>query len=101
MRVANPLLQQNWITPHDVRNLLYQTGFEVTRLWQEILWPIRTPGVNALFNKFLVKLWPFNHAAFTNFVLARPAPAPSQMKGNPTVSVVVAARNEEGNIDHS
>src|SRR5205823_14506587 len=44
MRVANPLLQQNWMTPHDVRNLLYLTGFEVTRLWQEILWPIRTPG---------------------------------------------------------
>jgi SAM-dependent methyltransferase len=71
LRLANPLLRQNWLTPADVRNLLYLAGFETLRKWEEVLWPVRTPGVEALCNKFLVKLSPLKHLALTNVMLAR------------------------------
>jgi SAM-dependent methyltransferase len=107
--LAHPLLRQNWLTVPDVANLLYLAGFEMMRNWQEVLWPVRTPMVDAVANKFLVKLWPFKHGALTNFMLARPLPQlqsqpqpqpqPQSRTAPPKVSVVVAARNEAGNID--
>ena len=95
--VAFPLLKQNWLTVEDVSNLLYLAGFETMRRWQEILWPVRTPVVDAVCNKFLVRFAPFRWFALTNFVLARPLPVARAEP--PKVSVVVAARNEAGNIE--
>jgi glycosyltransferase involved in cell wall biosynthesis len=101
LRLANPLLRQNWLTAPDVQNLLYLSGFETLRKWEEVLWPVRSPGIDALSNKFLVKLWPFKHLALTNFMLARLLPEPHpEHKQEPTVTVVVAARNEAGNVDN-
>ena len=60
MKLASPTLTQNWLTVPDVANLLNLAGFEMMRHWEEVLWPVRTLGVDALFNQFLVKLWPFD-----------------------------------------
>ena len=42
-KYGNPVLRQNWMTREDVSNLLYLSGFELMRTWQEVLWPVRTP----------------------------------------------------------
>jgi len=94
--LAKPRLTQNWLTVDDVTDLLNLSGFEVIRSWQEILWPLWTPGIAALCNKILVKVWPFRLFAMTNFILARPCPA--KRSEAPLVSVIVPARNEAGNI---
>jgi SAM-dependent methyltransferase len=94
---AAPYLPQNWLTAADVGNLLWLAGFEPMRHWEEVLWPLPTPVVRPVCNKALVKLWPFKWLAMTNFVMARPGPEPKAAK-EPTVSVVVPARNEAGNI---
>jgi ubiquinone/menaquinone biosynthesis C-methylase UbiE len=99
LRLARPTLHQNWLTAEDVANLLYLAGFETVRRWQELLWPVRTPGIDALANRYLVKLWPFRLLALTNFIVARPRPRPPAAAGDLRVSVVVPARNEAGNID--
>lgn len=92
-----PQLQQNWLTVEDISHLLALTNFEVIRTCSEIMWPVRTPGLDRLCNRYLVKLLPFRWFGITNFVIARPAP--SQTRGrDATVTVVVPARNEEGNI---
>jgi SAM-dependent methyltransferase len=91
--LANPLLPQNWLTPQDVENLLRLAGFEVIRRWQEVLWPLPLGGV---FNRVLIRLWPFYHLGLAHFLIARPAPTP--VAEAPTVTVVVPARNEAGNI---
>jgi SAM-dependent methyltransferase len=96
--LARPVLEQNWISPRDIRNLLGLSGFEVLRSWGEILLPLGAPGLNGFFDRFLVKLWPFRLAAMTNFVLARPEPRSGDRPQRPLVSVVVPARNEAGNI---
>jgi len=92
---ARPVRKRNWFTPSDVSNLLHISGFDTLRAWQEILLPLPVPGLAGLANRFLVKLWPFRHLGLTNFVVARPTPEPVPP---PKVSVVVAARNEAGNI---
>jgi SAM-dependent methyltransferase len=94
--LARPLLQQNWLTVEDVDGLLRLVGWEVIRTWQDILWPLRTPIVGPLLNRFVGRTWPFRLLALTNFIVARPLPQPAS--GKPSVSVVVPARNEAGNI---
>jgi ubiquinone/menaquinone biosynthesis C-methylase UbiE len=106
--LAHAQLRQNWLTVEDVGNLLYLAGFEQMRHWEEVLWPVRTPLVDSVANKFLVKFWPYKHGALTNFLLARPLPQPQANPSQanaprgepPKVSVVVAARNEAGNIEN-
>jgi SAM-dependent methyltransferase len=95
--LVKPMLTQNWLTAADVANLLYLSAFEVVRSNSEILWPFRTPLLDTAANKFLAKLWPFDLFALTNFIVARPTPK-SVKTPAPVVSVIVAARNEAGNI---
>ena len=94
--LAHPQLTQNWLAPDDVTNLLYLAGLEQIRSSQEILWPFRFPGLNSIANKYLVKIAPFRWFALANLFVARPRPVP--VAEEPIVSVIVAARNEEGNV---
>jgi SAM-dependent methyltransferase len=99
MKLAKPTLQQNWLDVHDIDNLLYLSGFEMMRHWEEVLWPVSTPIVGPMLNRFFVKLFPFRALALTNFVVARPNPVKNMDGPPPRVSVVVPARNEAGNIE--
>jgi hypothetical protein len=96
--LARPFLAQNWLTVGDIRQLLDLAGFELLRTWREVLWPLRTPGLAAFLNRVVVKLWPLGHLGLTNVMLARPKPRPEWTARRPTVSVVVPARNEAGNV---
>lgn len=93
LNLATPTLAQNWLTRHDIANMLHLAGFEPIRAWQEILWPLPLGG---FFNKFLVRFWPFRELALSNFLVARPQP--DQLDEKPAVSIIVPARNEAGNI---
>jgi SAM-dependent methyltransferase len=97
--LAKPTLHQNWLSVEDMRNLFYLAGFDVIRAWEEILWPLDTPLVEPLLNRFAVRLWPFHTLALTHFLVARPAPQPVISTTPPRVSVVVPCRNEAGNIE--
>ncbi len=96
MRLAKPLLEQNWLTVEDVSNLLGLADFDVTRHWDEVLLPLDLPPLNDVANRYLARLWPFDQAALTHFVVARPRRRPTTRE--PIVSVIVPARNEAGNI---
>lgn len=95
--VATPNLPQNWLTPHDMVNLLEISGFQALRVWQEVLVPLRIPLVSDFANRYLAKLFPFRFLDMTSLVAARPVFAGIPL--NPRVSVVVAARNEAGHIE--
>lgn len=99
--LAQPMLKQNWLSLADMRNLLRLSGFEVVSTSGEILFPISAPLLAPLFNRLLVKFWPFNHLALTHFVVARPDPRQAEpaIDGDASVSVVVPARNEAGHIE--
>ncbi|HEX7433269.1 MAG TPA: glycosyltransferase [Anaerolineaceae bacterium] len=99
--LAQPTLTPNWLTVEDITNLAELGGFEVFRRWHEVLWPLPTPGLDALCNRYLVRFLPFQHLALANLIVARPAPIASICPVEatlPSVSVIVPARNEAGNI---
>lgn len=95
----NRTLAQNWFTLEDIRNLFRLTDFELVKHNPEILLAFPFPILAWLLNSFFVKLWPLRGIAVTNFLVARPrnAAKPGRSK-NPTVSIVIPARNEAGNI---
>jgi glycosyltransferase involved in cell wall biosynthesis len=95
------MLRQNWVSMDDMRNLMHVAGFEVITTSGEVLLPARIPILSSVFNRFLVKLWPFNHLALTQFLVARPDPFRfgSAVESSASVSVVVPARNEAGHIE--
>ncbi len=95
--LARPQLPQNWLTAEDVTNLLRLADFEPIRVSCEIMCPVRIPFIDTFLNRYLVRLWPFHWFGITNLVIARPAPQPPR-DPEPVVSVIVPARNEEGNI---
>jgi SAM-dependent methyltransferase len=94
--LAKPQLQQNWLAPGDILNLMHLAEFEAIRLSPEILWPFKTPLLHRLANRYLVRIPPFRWFALANVFVARPRPRP--VENEPVVTVVVAARNEEGNV---
>jgi len=96
--LATQNLEQNWLTAEDIQDLLNLANFEVVRYWTEILWPLPLPGLAGFFNRFLIRFWPFQYFAWTNFIIARPQPKNAPAASEPSVSVIVPARNEAGNI---
>ena len=94
INLATPTLEQNWFTVADLSNILNLAGFEVIRNWQEVFWPL---PLGDFANKFLVRFWPFRELALSNFVVARPRPSIIKNK-NASVSVIIPARNESGNV---
>jgi SAM-dependent methyltransferase len=97
--LTRPLLAQNWLTLGDIANLLELADCEVVRHSTEILWPLATPVVAPFCNRVLAKTWPFNLAALTHVVVARPKPGATAVREQASVSIVVPARNEAGNIE--
>ena len=90
----SPTLIQNWLSLADIKNLLHLAGWEVVKTDARILWPLRTPVIGSLLNRWLAPL--LKHLCLTVFVVARPRPPrPREL----TCSVIIPARNEEGNIE--
>lgn len=96
--LARPVLQQNWFAPDDVVNLLGLSGFEVLRHWEEILLPFDAPFISNIANRYLTKVWPFSIFALSHIFVASLTPDSAKIKENPSVSVIVPAKNEAGNI---
>ena len=93
---ANPLLLQNWFTVADLHNLFVLTNFELLQQRSELILPLPLPGANIV-NRYLARLPLLRHLCFTNLVVARPLQ--KSLPKQPSCSVVVAARNEEGHIE--
>jgi SAM-dependent methyltransferase len=91
-----PAPQSNWLTVSDVRNLYGLADWEIIKLVPGILCPLLVPGLDPLCNRFLAPLLP--GLCLTRFAIARPV-RPSPPGGGVSLSVIVPARNEAGNIE--
>ena len=96
--MTKKLLPQNWLSVEDITGLLKLTGFETIRHWSEVLWPFDTLILGNFINRIIVKLWPFHCFSLSNFIIARLRPSIQERPKKPVVSVIIPARNEEGNI---
>jgi SAM-dependent methyltransferase len=102
LRLGADILEQNWFSSHDISNLLKLSGFEVVLKRPIILLPLNIPYLSKIFNRYLATLPPFCWATLAHIVVARPDPARDkrQLIDAPSVSVIVPARNEAGNIEN-
>ncbi len=91
-----PTLQQNWLSSGDMRNLLHLAGWEVVKQDTRITWPVNTPLIERLCNRWLGPLAP--SLSLSVFMVARPRPQVPPDR-HYTCSVVIPARNEAGNIE--
>jgi len=98
LRLAKSVMLQNWFTVNDINGLFRITGFEVIRVWHEILLPLKIPLISPLANRVMARFWPLNHLALTNFMIARLSPMQIQKHKSLSLSVIVPARNEAENI---
>ncbi|NJK86316.1 MAG: glycosyltransferase [Bacteroidales bacterium] len=88
----------NWLSHHDIFNLLELEGYQVIKNERKILFPKYLPLFNFIFNKILVNLPFFNMFGLVNFIIARPVQV--EEKELP-VSIIIPARNEKGNIENA
>jgi SAM-dependent methyltransferase len=95
LRLKSPQPVANWLSCADVKNLLALGDWELIREVHHILLPMRAFGLGTALNRFIA---PFlKHLCLTTFLVARPRI--SRAEHAMTVSVIVPARNEGGNIE--
>jgi hypothetical protein len=101
-RIANRLglrraaLPTTFITRIDLQNLARLSGYEVVRLRPLGHVPLRLFGLGALLNRLLAAVPLVRWLALASVVVLRPVVAAS---ARPSLTVVVPARNEKGNIE--
>lgn len=93
--IRNPTPTENWLSRDDVQNLLELADWEVIKVQPRILYPNADSTLGNLLNRWIAPLLPW--FCLTHFCIARPVPRRSETPFS--VSVVVPARNESGNID--
>lgn len=90
----------NWLSHSDLANLMHLADFEVIRREPKVLLPVYVPLVSAFLNRYIAPLPIFSAFALVNVLVARPTSLNGRVPfPAPSVSVVVPARNEAGNID--
>lgn len=86
-----------WLADSDLVNLLELAGWEVLSVEHWHLLPARVPGLDTLANDVAVRLPLLRHLGCSLAITARPR-TPYPLSGDRSCTVVVPARNEEGNI---
>jgi len=99
LRMKQP--QQNWLSKQDIKNLLYLAGFDAFKEGERLLLPINIPLVSKIFNRYLAKLPLLRKLCVTNYVIAKPFQIESDFKEKYSVSVIIPASNESGNIENA
>jgi len=89
-----PEPENSWLAPSDVINLLQLAGWNPVCRQARLLLPIPVPLLGALLNRWLAPL--VQWFCLTVFIVARPVRPAAQPR---TVSVIIPARNEAGNIE--
>ncbi|OGJ62247.1 glycosyl transferase [Candidatus Peribacteria bacterium RIFCSPLOWO2_01_FULL_51_18] len=94
--IKTPSPEQNWLSKSDIRALLELANFEVVTSGGRILLPRNIPILASVFNGFLAHLPVIRKLCLVQYVIARPR---AYGRKEYSVSVVVPARNEAGNIE--
>ncbi|MGA2775483.1 MAG: glycosyltransferase family 2 protein [Candidatus Omnitrophota bacterium] len=96
--MRNKTAEQNWIEHKDMENILFLADFEAVLCERKILMPFYFPVLSNFINRYLAPLPLIRHFCLLNILVARPLIEPE--KKDLSVSVIVPARNEAGNIEN-
>ena len=87
--------EQNWLDTSDIINLLNLSGWEVISHKKRLLVPVDIPFVSNIVNSLIAPMPIINSLCLMTWVVAKPR---SEKQKEYSVSIIVAARNEEENI---
>ncbi|EKD90394.1 MAG: hypothetical protein ACD_31C00005G0020 [uncultured bacterium] len=96
--IKMPQPQQNWLSSYDLENLFYLTDLEIVKKGNFILLPLHFPYVSNFINKIVAKLPIINNLCLVQYFIVRQKNTITAFQDQ-SVSVIIPARNEEGNID--
>lgn len=101
LRMKQPM--QNWLSENDISNLLSLSGFDAFKSGRRLLFPKYIPLVSILLNKYIAHLPLFKSLCITSYIIAKPFPEVVRETYDKkySVSVIIPARNESGNIENA
>ncbi len=91
-----PQVRNNWLDIADITNLLQLSSFEIIKTGRKFLMPFYIPLISTCINKFFANLPLINYLCLNKFIISKIEQPESSLN---TVSVIVPARNEKGNIE--
>lgn len=101
LRMKQP--SQNWLSKNDIVNLLSLSGFDAFKSGERLLFPKYIPIISLFLNKYIAHFPLFKTFCITQYIIASPSPeiAKESYKKKYSVSIVIPARNESGNIENA
>lgn len=92
-----PQEEQNWLETGDIVNILHLADFDVVKQeWRQLI-PRSLFGLGSIINKYVAPFPGVRRLCLRNYVVARSALLIERQEFS--VSVVIPARNEKGNIE--
>ncbi|MBN2526037.1 MAG: glycosyltransferase [Deltaproteobacteria bacterium] len=97
IRIKPRQREQNWLELQDLQNLMALSDLETVKTGRDMLCPVEIPFVSTFFNNFVGSLPGISRFAANALIVARPLKIsePKDYK----VSVIVACKDERGNIE--
>lgn len=96
LKMPQPI--QSWLSSSDVKNFLELSNLEIIKESKYLLIPIDFPFISDFVNKYVARLPLVRNLSFVTYLIARQKPNTISDKEY-SVSVIIPARNESGNIE--
>jgi len=92
-----PQQHQNWLSWHDICNLLSLTHFQVVKSEFRLLVPKRIPWFSNFINKYFASLPGLRRLCLCQYIVARPIK--QKEKSDFSTTILIPCKNEKGNIE--
>ena len=92
-----PQHHQNWLSWHDICNLLSLTHFQVVKSEFRLLVPKRIPWFSDFINKYFASLPGLRRLCLCQYIVARPIK--QKEKSDFSTTILIPCKNEKGNIE--
>jgi SAM-dependent methyltransferase len=89
---------QNWLSIDDIENLLALENFEIVKIDRRLLFPFKIPLLSMFMNRVLANISFVNKFCLVNLLIAR---ARLETNQDFSVSIIIPAKNEMGNIENA
>ncbi|MEO6286565.1 MAG: bifunctional class I SAM-dependent methyltransferase/glycosyltransferase family 2 protein [Dyadobacter sp.] len=94
-----PQVRQNWLDIHDIISLLNLSDFELISNQRKMIFPKYIPLLSPFLNRYVGNFPLINNLGLITCLVARSARCVQRPIDNVSVSVIIPARNEKGNIE--
>jgi len=87
---------KSYIKPNKIETILKSTNFQITKKYNRVYIPFKILGIGPLINFLIYLFLPFVNLGIRNYLVYS---NPSEIKVNLSKSILIPAKNEEGNLE--